>query len=77
MGSFFHLSIAKIDGLCFGPAPLSSKTQVFASHVQPSRSFVASTRYRAMFFYFFLFFGTALYGFRFLKDLCDFTPQGS
>ena len=26
---------------------------------------------------FFDFFRTALYGFRFVKDVCDFTPQGS
>ena len=50
MGSFFQFSIVKIGTLCVGPAPLSSKTPIFASHVQPSRSFVASKRSRAMFF---------------------------
>ena len=45
-----------VPPLCFtsifdyGPSPLSSKTQIFASQVQPSRSFVASKRSRAMFF---------------------------
>ena len=50
----FQFSIAKIDGLCFGQAPFSSKTQLSASHVQPSPSFVASKRSRAMFFLTFL-----------------------
>ena len=35
------------------PLPLSSKTQISASQVQPSRSFVASKRSRAMFFWLF------------------------
>ena len=42
MGSFLQVSIAKNDGLWFGPAPLSSKTQLVVRHVLASRSFVAS-----------------------------------
>ena len=45
----FQFSIVEIGVLRFGPVLLSSKAQQIASQVQPSRSFVASKRSRAMF----------------------------